>query len=589
MISKNGTMACPSSITEVLSTLPPLTKLPTTLLHSGCFPSNEERASVEQTIAGTKTSLSIINEEITRLKSCIALLEAHRQDVEANMATHQAVLSPIRHIPSEILAEIFLYATSDTKMSWPHRPEHKADRTPWHLAEVCSYWRSIILSLPTIWSTIHVDLFSTYPIHISYPCLTQRFHDFIDTCLDRSKNAPLSLSLRTGTPWTRSSQGVELARELVCSALVAIVAVSDRWQALSLELKDLFSFHTLLSPARDRVGCLRSLHLASSGHSATTPRVRKRAQAEVSLTHISQPTRHIRLPWHQLKCLQSKGNHFHEGEFTRLLNQTASLEEFKSEDERVLDLAAPTLASTQDATTTSAVHLPHLRTLSISNKGSYISRIFQLFTTPSLTSLSIHSRTAYNAEHTIAMLRRSSCVLNLRTLNLESSRDLEAVWEENYGIVCLLAETRGVEECALRVSKSADEIIPRLTARRGMGGNPLRSPVLSTTGSGGFGGYGAGAPMSGQGGVLLPNLRVFSLEDSYCESAEEMVEMVESRLAPCTSGGGGSFGGLDSLSLTAHLSEVNLNLSRPAPPTYEELGDLKAAASKRGCAMKFVG
>jgi hypothetical protein len=264
------------------------------------------------------------------------------------------------------------------------------------------------------------------------------------------------------------------------------------------------------------------------------------------------------------------------------------LEEFRTEDERVLDLAVTTTNSNTSNTNNSAVYLPSLRSLVITNKGSYISRIFQLITVPSLTHLSIHSRTAYSADHTVSMLRRSQCSLQLQSLTLESSRDLEVVWEENYGIVCLLAEVKGVEECVLRVSKAADEIIPRLTVRRGMGAAPQRSPVIpsSHTGSGMMGLMGGAYGMSqvstkvsGQGTVLLPNLRCFSLEDSFCESAGELKEMLQSRIV--TGGSGASTGNIGASSGIAQLSKVHLKLSRPAPPSYSELDILKDLAKEK--------
>lgn len=546
---------------------------------------------VEGIIEQTKAKLLVIDDEIARLRAAIADMETHRGIVEEELATSKAVLAPIRHLPAEILTEIFLYASADSTMSWPRRnssqPGCADDTVPWRLGEVCSYWRTLLLSLPGIWSTIHLDFSSRRltPALTDALDLEDQLRDFIDVCVTRSANAMLSVTLKYNTDGMNSGEDIS-TRELACFALLLLVEVSERWHNVTLDMEDLFSFHELLAPARNRVPNLRTLHLASSGHPLTTPRPWNAIDAftnapqlnHLTLIHISHPTLHLRLPWHQLKYLKSNNSHYHEGEFTGLLKQARFLEEFRTEDERVLDMAlAPTTLPLNNGPPIphSAVYLPHLHTLSIINKGSYISRIFQLLTTPALEELSICSRTSFNAEPTIAMLRRSTCALQLRTLRLESSRDLEVVWEENYGIVCLLAETKGVDTLSLRVSKAADEIIPRLTVRRGMGGNPQRSPVLSMLGPAGYGGYASGFPntskMQGQSTVLLPKLRAFAIDDSFCESAGELKEMLESRIV-----------GQEE---TAQLQDICLKLSRPAPPTYRELDALKAAAKEKGLAI----
>ncbi|KAJ3526290.1 hypothetical protein NMY22_g10228 [Coprinellus aureogranulatus] len=247
--------------------------------------------------------------------------------------------------------------------------------------------------------------------------------------------------------------------------------------------------------------------------------------------------------------------------------------------------ASMTQGAFSTASVNSAVHLPRLHTLSVINKGSYISRIFQLLTVPSLTKLSIHSRTAYSADHAISMLRRSGSTLFLRSLTLESSRDLEVAWEENYSIVCLLAEVKGVEELVLRVSKASDEIISRMTVRLGMGGSPQRNTAIMAYVNPGQLSAGHGAQWAKQGSVLLPKLKYFSLEDSSCASAGELQEMLQSRIPKGSGSQGGNEGPSNGVS---KLSRVYLKLSRPAPPNYVELEVLQGLTREEGVLMDVV-
>ena len=602
----------------------PHTPLPTlhpTLLDSGYVPSERDKATVNRAIEDAKVNLSTIDEEILALQESLARLQSRRTQVEEYIATHQAVLAPIRRLPPEILSEIFLFAAAEATISWPHvqpvgdaksmsgNGACDANTVPWRLGAVCSLWRATLVSLPKLWSTIYLRISpGILPHGVGTQELTRRVLRFLDTCLARAGNELISFTLEYQTG---ASSHEDPSRELVCAALVRLVEASERWASVKLDLENLFSFHSLLAPALDRVPNIHTLYLASSGQCTTAPRPWHAIHAfhsaprlrNLTLVRISHPTHHLHLPWNQLKTLRSQGSHFHEGEFTRLLKQCEGLEELKTEDERVLDMALTTAligtslpqpnaspAVTTSTAPNSAVYLPQLRSLTIINKGSYISRIFQLLTAPSLTSLSIHSRTPYSAEHTIAMLRRSNCSQQLRSLSLETSKDMEVVWEENYGLVCLLAETRGVEEVALKVSKAADEIVPRLTVKRGMGGgSPVLAPSLPMGYGMGMGAYGGvsvgyGSVYQSYGGMssravasggttLLPNLRRFALEDSFCVSVGELKEMLQSRMGVEKDGHGSG---------VARLERVELKLSRPAPPSYEELDIVREFGKEAG-------
>lgn len=567
-------------------------QLPPRLLHSACVPSEGDKVLVDQAIGETQSVLSDIDAQILQLQASLADLALRREDAQTHLLKAHAVLSPIRRLPPEILEEIFLQATMGSTMSWPPSAscdgDYSPNEIPWRLGAVCSWWRTIILSLANVWSTVHLDLsFHCLPSGRTPSDISQSVHNFLDTCLRRSGSAPLSLSL------TYTSDATELqddsVRDVVCSVLIPIVEVSRRWRNLNLDLEDLFSFHSLLFPAVNRVSNLETLSLASPGHSFTTPRPWHAIDAfcnaprlrQLTLIHIPHPTLHLRLPWGQLTHLRSRGSHFHEGEFIKLLRSADSLQEFTTEDERVLDMAANQL-SLSSAPTNGVVHLPHLHTLAVINKGSYISRIFQLITAPSLTNLSIHSRTAYSADHAISMLRRSGSTFQLRSLTLESSRDPEVVWEENYGIVCLLAEVKRVETLVLRVSKASDEIIPRLTVKRGMGGNPQgASAVMAYVNLG----HSSNSQWVKQGTILLPNLKRFSLEDSFCASAGELREMLHSRISVSSASSDDAGDSANGVSL---LREVRLKLSRPAPPTYAELEDVKVLAQEKGVNVEIT-
>ncbi|KAJ7811593.1 hypothetical protein B0H14DRAFT_2182004, partial [Mycena olivaceomarginata] len=57
----------------------------------------------------------------------------------------EGVISPIRRLPPEIIVEIFLYLTPRG-----YDEPHLASEIPWHLGHICSYWRTVALSIPLL-------------------------------------------------------------------------------------------------------------------------------------------------------------------------------------------------------------------------------------------------------------------------------------------------------------------------------------------------------------------------------------------------------------------------------------------------------
>jgi hypothetical protein len=482
------------------------------LLHSASIPSDNDVLQVKATIQEGKENLRLLDERIALLRLSLLELERHREEVQTYVTHHEAVLSPIRHLPPEILSEIFLAATNGQCMSWP-----QDCGAPWHLDKVCSYWRTVFISLPKLWSTINMNLKGD---------ISSSAYQFLRMCLDRSGNELLTFSIMTGDTST-----------LLCDVVDALVSCSSRWKSASFDVEMLCSVRKPLSRAKNSLPYLQCLHLASSqagtiGEAVldafeVAPRLR-----DLSLIQIVYPSQLLRVPWGQLTRLKLSGNTLREGEFTRILRQTPNLVDFSTENERVLEV------------TSEAVSLPHLTTLSVVNKGSYITRIFQLITAPKLTELHIHARTAFSPEHVLGMLRRSECPLT--DLTLEASHDTDAMWEENIGIICLLAELPGLTKVDLRVLRASDAIIPRLTYR-------VNAP----------------AP-------LLPYLQVFSLEDPLCNSGAALETMLKSRMMFGHSSKGENV-----------LRSVSLKLSKPAPPTFPELEGLKDLADKKGLKIEI--
>ncbi|KAH6904607.1 hypothetical protein BKA70DRAFT_1295843 [Coprinopsis sp. MPI-PUGE-AT-0042] len=400
-------------------------RLPAHLLHSSVVPCESDRTLVQESIRQSKRSLSEVDEELQKLKAQVADLECRRSRLEEGLAHKQGILSSLRRLPPEILEEIFL------------------NITPAPL-----FWRSIYLSLPRLWSTFHFDLSGVVNPGAQ---LQNSIAGLLQTCLQRSGTELLRFTFQSQCSHVHSGQMNLYFDDLSRSLLTTLVEASSRWCEVNLSLDDLFMCSDALSLAKGRVPFLQSLRLVSK----TTPIAALSRQAidafsdaprlvKLSLQDVIYPTSYLRIPWSQLRYLNSKGCTFFEGEFSTILRDTHLLEEFSTEDEPSNDSTRPS----------NFISLPNLRSLKVVSKSSYINRIFQLFTTPTLT-----------LPHILAMLQRSSACHHIQVLEIETSKDPEASWSENLGILSLLRAMDGVERCTLKVYHSAKTILPTLGIR----------------------------------------------------------------------------------------------------------------------------
>ncbi|KAJ7036281.1 hypothetical protein C8F04DRAFT_884923, partial [Mycena alexandri] len=91
-------------------------------------------------IEAAETVLALIHEKI-------AELEVRRQELQDFIADDQKIVAPIRKMPNEILAEIFMQRV-ERVYSVPWNP---AVDPEWLLGQVCGIWRAVALSTPRLW------------------------------------------------------------------------------------------------------------------------------------------------------------------------------------------------------------------------------------------------------------------------------------------------------------------------------------------------------------------------------------------------------------------------------------------------------
>ncbi|THU90869.1 hypothetical protein K435DRAFT_675166, partial [Dendrothele bispora CBS 962.96] len=157
------------------------------LLDTNHAPSRAEAEHIHKHLCLPEQELQTIDEEIARLDTLLHNLRSRREKAVSYIHKHRRLLSPIRRIPPEIIAELFTYCLPSA-----HPPTRDLSEAPLLLTLVCKQWREIAFRTPYLWSSLHIYIPST---RVSDKEFMDRRKNGIKQWLERSGNSPISLSL----------------------------------------------------------------------------------------------------------------------------------------------------------------------------------------------------------------------------------------------------------------------------------------------------------------------------------------------------------------------------------------------------------
>ncbi|KAJ4480916.1 hypothetical protein J3R30DRAFT_3287620 [Lentinula aciculospora] len=194
--------------------------------------------------------LSDLNHRLENIKAEVAFFTVKREQLVTMIGTYRNVLHPIRRTPPEVLLEIFSYCVEfvDTDSPEQYQKIDSLDtkQAPWSFAQVCKYWRSVVLECPLLWSSLSLDLLKiehknrAKAQELEYNALTLLSH-----YLRRSKDCPLTIAVR-------SPRSMHPIVSLICSH-------SSRWSNVLLSLPS--EGFRLLSTIKGCLPKLKILHL----------------------------------------------------------------------------------------------------------------------------------------------------------------------------------------------------------------------------------------------------------------------------------------------------------------------------------------
>ncbi|KAJ7743324.1 hypothetical protein B0H16DRAFT_1009803 [Mycena metata] len=232
-------------------------------LSTNYCPSDEEIIDIRTLLIEPKSRLKRIDDKIADLQKAIDSLTEERASVKSFVDAHDALLSPLRRLPLDIIQEIFVACL----------PTHRncvmsTVEAPLLLGRICSSWRAIVLSTPRLWARLHIVEPGYNGIVPSSVILEEKVAQRVDTVktwLTRSGVCPISISLE-GVRQSPMPTGV-LAPSSTRLFLQALIPFSSRWQDITMSF--VFSpeaLETLFGLAETDVPMLSKLHIVRQQH-----------------------------------------------------------------------------------------------------------------------------------------------------------------------------------------------------------------------------------------------------------------------------------------------------------------------------------
>ncbi|KAF5367204.1 hypothetical protein D9758_003923 [Tetrapyrgos nigripes] len=96
---------------------------------------------------------------VTQVLEVLAPLETEIGQLQDHWKTfHSLCWSPICKLPQELVVEVFKHTLSCHSLAIQADSVDAISRPVLDLSQICSYWRNILLTTPTLWTSIHIDI-----------------------------------------------------------------------------------------------------------------------------------------------------------------------------------------------------------------------------------------------------------------------------------------------------------------------------------------------------------------------------------------------------------------------------------------------
>lgn len=118
-------------------------------LRTNIFPSFAEAVAIRGTLLAVHSDISQLDHEIARLQTTLQRISVKREAFHKFASEHESFLSPIRRLPPELLAEVFM-----NRLPAELSPTRDENDNIMVLSHVCKHWRDVALTTPMLWSAM---------------------------------------------------------------------------------------------------------------------------------------------------------------------------------------------------------------------------------------------------------------------------------------------------------------------------------------------------------------------------------------------------------------------------------------------------
>ncbi|KAK0194968.1 hypothetical protein F5146DRAFT_1132390 [Armillaria mellea] len=160
----------------------------------------------------------MVERQIEVLQAVLNTIHEQRTLFESRIKRHKMALAPIRKIPTELIAEIMLFAVAEATAISPNgQPcSSAANIVPLRLSRVCRSWRETALFLQPLWTRLYLSSDQ------------QHGSELLQTWLDRSGQRGLHFHVKLTSRPTHSRHRL----------VQALIAHSRRWHTIHLYTSD---------------------------------------------------------------------------------------------------------------------------------------------------------------------------------------------------------------------------------------------------------------------------------------------------------------------------------------------------------------
>nr|GAT49331.1 predicted protein [Mycena chlorophos] len=358
-------------------------------LHTNYVPSDKERAEIRHLLVEPRVRLREIEKQIEEL-------EAERAKLSTHIDAHEALISPMRRLPEDVLQEIFLRCLPS------HRnPAMSSLEAPVLLGRICREWRMLAFATPALWARIHIvePLGYHRSAERSTASRTAKVLQFVEAArgwLERSGRCPLSISFEHehGDDFLAADES-----DGPSALLQLVLQHSFHWQGIELSFPPLSrgnsgrnTLQELVKLDPSSVPMLKSFRLERTDWSSVSEDFRWKSMRLLHVTHLERlglafrgsfgDIKMLPVHWEHLISLDislSNGPQLQASplEILSILNLCSALQTLRLEQWTQLvpvGLLAPAQAAPATPQTAGAL-CPELKSLEISHSPQLLSYI----------------------------------------------------------------------------------------------------------------------------------------------------------------------------------------------------------------------